>query len=168
MATAGYTTIGTLTDLTGTSGTINPVGAMITMPENGNITKLTAHVADTTISTGATCYVYAGSAGARGSSIIGVTIGATVTTSFQWLDFTFASPFPATNTTYWLQFNGDGGNGPGGDVGQIKYDVGGASNTSYNDSDLGVPIYGSNQYSFYATYTATAATTNRLSTLNAG
>lgn len=152
MATVGYTTIGTLIDATGTSSSNNPVGAMVTMTESGDMTKITGYVANTLSSSSSNCTIYTGGAGARNSSIVARTTFNTVTTTFGLVDFTFSSVFGVTAQTYWIQFNGDGGNGPGGDVGQIKYDIGGAANTSYNDNDFQIPVYGSNQYTLYATY----------------
>jgi hypothetical protein len=158
MATTGYTTQGTLTYLTGYSGGMNDPGLLITMPVSGSITKITAYVANTLSSTSSVCKLYAGSAGARGS-LLATTNTSTVTTSFQWLDFTFATPYSASATTYWLEFGGDGGNGPFGDIGQIKYNTGGGTNTSYALNDFAVPVYGTDQYSIYATYTASGGAT---------
>lgn len=159
MATSGYTTIGANTDPTGTGNNVNWPGAMITMTETGTITKITAYVANTVSSNTPKCVLYGGSAGARGSSILGSTNTATVTTSFGLVDFTFPSAFPAVATTYWLEFDGDGGNGPGGNVGQIKYDTGGPTNTSYLLSDVGSPQYDTKKYTVYATYTPTGSPT---------
>lgn len=152
MATAGYTTQGGTTENTGFSGNTNWPGGMITMPSAGDITKITAYCSNTVSSFSPRCTIYAGSAGARSSSVIGATTTSSTGTSFALTDFNFSSVFGASATTYWLQFEGDGGNGPGGNVGQIKYDAGGAANTSYVLSDIGVPVYDSKQYTLYATY----------------
>lgn len=150
MATVGYTTIGANT-AGGSSGANNFPGLMITMPIAGLISKITAYVANSTTSVNTTCKLYLGSAGALGA-LQATTTNSLVTTSFQWLDFTFASPFSAAATTYWLEFNCDGGNGPGGNIGNIKYDTGGVANTGYQRLDNTTPAYNSNQYSIYATY----------------
>lgn len=152
MSTAGYTTIGASTEQTGNSNNVNWVGAMVTMPVVGDITKLTVSCANTISSFSARCVIYSGSVGSRGSSVIGRTNIALTTTSFGLVDFPFSSVFSASATTYWLEFDGDGGNGPGGNIGELNYDIGGPTNTSYILSDLGNPQYGSKQYTFYATY----------------
>lgn len=152
MPTVGYTNIGANDFAAGSaSGTNNPTGLLITMPETGKINKITAYVATTISSKSIVCKIYAGTAGALGS-LLATTAASTVTTSFQWLDFTFNSFYSASATTYWLEFNGYGGDGPGTAVGHIKYDNGGAANTGYDKSDIGTPQYETNQYSIYATY----------------
>lgn len=161
MATVGYTTQGANTQQAGTAnGTVNPAGLLITMPIAGSITKISACVF-TSISgvpsgSGSiVCKIYAGTAGALGS-VLATTNVSTVTGTTAFIDFIFASAFSASATTYWLEFQGLGGNGPGTAVGNIKYDTGGASNTGYSKSDVQVPVYDTNQYSIYATYTPAA------------
>ncbi len=153
--TAGYTTIGASQYFTGSSGNTNPPGLMITVAAGGSLTKITAYVANSVSSNSSNASIYAGSAGARGALIASTNLN-TVTTSFGWVDFTFSSPVTVSATTYWIQFNGDGGNGPGGNVGEIAYDTGGAANTGYTLTDIGNPQYNTSQYSMYATYTPTA------------
>lgn len=155
MATAGYTNIGANTYMTGNANNTNWPGLKITLPVAGSITKITAHVANTVSSNNTMCKLYSDVAGLR-VLLLATTNNSTVTTSFQWLDFTFASPYSALATDYWLEFDGDGGNGPGGNRGQIKYDTGGGANTSYTLNDTGIPIYGTDQFSIYATYSPTA------------
>lgn len=153
MATVGYTTIGSAGTAGGSSGATNFPSLMITMPIAGSITKITAYVSNDVNSGGTSCSLYTGSAGALGA-LQSSTNNSTVTTTPQWLDFTFASPFAASATTYWLQFNCDGGNGPGGNRGSVAYDTGGATNTGYQRLDNSIPSYNTLQYSIYATYTA--------------
>lgn len=156
MAIVGYNSIGALQFAAGSgNGTNNATGLLIIMPEAGSITKITAYVATTVTGKNIACRIYAGSAGSRGA-LLATTNTSAVTTSFQWLDFTFTSPYSASATTYWLQFDGYGGDGPGTAVGQIKYDTGGAANSGYDLLDNGIPQYETNQYSIYATYTPTA------------
>lgn len=156
MALIGYQNIGANDFAAGSaSGVQNPTGLLITMTESGSITKITAYVATTITSKSITCRIYAGSAGSLGA-LQATTNTSTVTTTFQWLDFTFASAFSASATTYWLEFVGYGGDGPGTAVGHIKYDTGGAANSGYDKLDNGSPQYETNQYSIYATYTPPA------------
>lgn len=158
-ATLGYTTIGSNTFQAGTiNGTNNPVGLLITVPGSGTITKITAHVIESVSSGSLTAKIYSGSAGSRGA-LISTTNGATVTTTFGWVDFIFATPVSVSATTYWIEFSGDGGGGPGTNVASIKYDTGGAANSAYDVLDNSSVNYETNQYSIYATYTATPAST---------
>lgn len=152
MATAGYTTIGSNDYPLGSSSFYNPPGAMITMPEIGTITKITGYVNNTNGALSLTCGFYTGSAGSR-SSLLQTTSGTSVNTTPSWFDFSLPVPYSASATTYWLQFNGTAGNGPGGEVSHIRYDTGGATDTGYTLSDIGTPQYNTNQYSLYATYT---------------
>lgn len=152
--TFGYTSIGASEYSIGSSSLYNPPGLLGTLPANGDISKITVHTVATVGDAGTTCILYAGSAGSRGSSLA-TTNSNSVGTSYSWVDFTFASPYSATADTYWLHFNGDGANGPGGNVDNIHYDSGGATNTGYTLDDLGEPTYNTNQYSIYATYTET-------------
>lgn len=155
MATAGYTNIGASTANTGTgSGVANPVGLLITIPVLGNITKITGYVNMTTTTKNLTCSLYAGSSGSRGA-LQATSTATSVTSTPAWIDFTFASPFSASVTTYWLQFSGYGGDGPGTTIGQIAFDTGGAANTAYSVNDGGTPVFNTSQYSIYATYTPT-------------
>lgn len=158
MATAGYTTIGATAGSTGTAnGTNNPAGLLITMPESGSITKVTAYI-DTVIAgvplgSGTTvCKIYTGTAGAV-SSLVATTNTNTFNGTAAWVDFTLASAFPAAATTYWLQQDGLGGGGPATATGRIYLDTGGAANTGYFRDDGGTPAYNTNQFSLYATYT---------------
>lgn len=153
MATVGYTNIGASTYSAGTtSGGVNPAGLLITFPTAGIVSKITAYVATTVSSQSISCRIYSGSAGSLGT-LIATTATSTVTTSFGFVDFTFAIPLNVTATTYWIEFIGFGGGGPGTAVGQIKFDTGGATNSGYAKSDLQVPAYNTSQYSIYATYT---------------
>lgn len=164
MATLGYTSIG-VNQIGSSSGSINPNGLLITVPSSGQITKITAYVAESISSASLACALYSGSAGSRGSLITN-TNSSTVTTTFAWVDFTFASAQNVTAQTYWLQFNGDGGGGPGTNIASIKYDTGGATNSGYDLLDNGTPQYETNQYSMYATFTPTTGrpvATGRLS-----
>lgn len=160
MATVGYTSIGANDFGAGTaSGTNNPAGLLVTMPVAGNITKITAYVftviSGVPLGSGSIpCRIYAGTAGAVGA-LQATTNTSTVNGTAAWVDFTFAAPFSAAATTYWLQFDGLGGNGFGTAIGVIKYDTGGAANTGYDRLDNGTPQYETNQYSIYATYTPT-------------
>lgn len=155
MATAGYTSIGANTETAGTASTgPNPTGLLVTFPSVSTVSKITAYVRGTVGTTSTTCKLYAGSAGSRGA-LVSTSTSASVTTSFAWVDFVFSSPVAVSATTYWVQFDSAGGDGPGTNVDEIKYDTGGASNTSYSLDDFGVPGYGTRQYSMYATYTIT-------------
>lgn len=157
--TAGYSSIGASTYQAGTAtGNANPSGLLVTFASAGSVTKITAYVAENISSGSLTAKIYNGTAGSLGS-LISTTNAATVTTSFAWVDFTFASPVAVTAQTYWIEFSGDGGAGPGTNVASQKYDGGGAANTGYQKNDGGTPVYDSNQYSMYATYTASAAAT---------
>lgn len=152
MATVGYTNIGANTGSGNTNfGPASP-GLLITMPEAGSITSITAYCRTNLSTMSLACRIYAGTAGARGAEQA-VTNNANVTTSFGWVQFNFASPFAASATTYWLQWDGTGGSGPGTNVGEYRYDSGGAADSGYVLSDLFAPLYNSNQYSIYATYT---------------
>lgn len=147
---AGYNVIGANTYTTGTSSFINPPGLMITIPIASGITKFSAYVANTLSSDSINFSIYSGTPSVRGS-LLTSSLPATVTTSFGWVDFSFASPFSVAAGTYWIQFNGDGGTGPGGNVSQIKYDPNtGLGGTSYFQGDAST-IYGKDQYSMYAT-----------------
>ena len=158
MATIGYTSIGASTEGAGTAnGTNNPAGLLITMPTAGLVSKITARVL--TMISGipagsgsSTAKIYAGSAGSLGS-LVATSASNTFNGTETWVDFTFSSPVSVTATTYWIEFSGLGGGGPGSAYGNIKYDTGGGSNTGYSKSDLGVPTYNTKQYSLYATYT---------------
>lgn len=149
--TTNYSTIGTNNSAVGTASNCNNPGLLITMPVSGTITKFSAYVANSTGTAAGNFSLYAGSAGARGALITGSNTGS-ITTSFAWVDFTLASPYSAAAGTYWIQFNGQCGNGPGGNLSTIKSDTGGASNTGYSLSDIGAVVYNTNQYSMYATY----------------
>lgn len=164
MATLGYTSIGVNQIGSSTSST-NPNGLLITVPSSGTITKITAYVAENVSSASLSCGLYSGSAGSRGT-LISSTNTSTVTTSFGWVDFTFASAQNVTAQTYWLQFNGDGGNGPGANIASIKYDTGGATNSGYDLLDNGTPNYETNRYSMYATFITPASLTNITSISN--
>lgn len=164
MATAGYTSIGANNEQVGTAnGTNNPAGLLITMPVAGSISKITAYV-NTTISGvpsgsgSTTCSIYAGTSGSLGS-LLSSTNSNTFNGTAAFVDFTFASAYSASATTYWIEFTGLGGGGGGTAVGNIKYDTGGGANTSYLKNDVGTPAYGTNQYSLYATYTASGGST---------
>lgn len=157
MALVGYQNIGANTFQAGTGiGVNNPTGLLITMPQAGSITKITAYVAMTSTTKSIVCRIYSGSAGSRGT-LQATTNSSSVTSSFAWIDFTFASAFNAAATTYWLQFDGYGGDGPGTTIGEIKYDTGGATNSGYDLLDNGTPQYETNQYSIYATYDPSVA-----------
>lgn len=156
MATVGYQTIGANTYSAGTgNGRANPAGLLITMPTAGTITTITAHVAMSSTSKSLTCSVYLGSAGSLGA-LQATSNTAVVTSSFAWIDFTLGTPFVAAATTYWLEFSGYGGDGPGTTTGLLKYDTGGAANSGYDKLDNGIPNFEANQYSIYATYTPAA------------
>jgi hypothetical protein len=158
-ATVGYATIGANTQNAGSaSGTGNPTGLLVTMPTTGSITKITAYVAMTSTSKNLFARIYSGSAGSRGS-LLATSNSTLVTSTFGWVDFTFATPYAASATTYWLEYSGYGGDGPGTSFAQIKYDTGGATNTGYDLSDIGVPQYETNRYSMYATYTTSGGGT---------
>lgn len=152
MATAGYTSIGVNTETCGSgSGVNNPVGLLITMPEAGSISMITARVNMTSTTKSIFCRLYDGSAGALGA-LQATSNSTSVTSAEAWYDFIIASPFNASATTYWIEFLGYGGDGPGTTLGQIKYDTGGGANTGYSKNDSGTPAYNTRQYSLYATY----------------
>lgn len=153
--TAGNTNIGANTYTMGSNNFYNPPGVMITVTAAGSITKVSAYVRNTVSAQALSAALYAGSANSRGA-LIATTNTTSVGTTFGWVDFTFATPQSVSATTYWLHFNGTGGNGPGGNVSEMKYDTGGAANTGYILSDVGSPIYSTDNYSMYATYTPTA------------
>lgn len=153
--TAGYTTIGASTAGNGTTNDCNDNGLLITIPSAGTMTKITAYVSNNLSTTNGNATLYAGSAGSRGAFIANTQAGS-VTTSFAWVDFTFAVPQAVSATTYWIEFSGQCGGGPGTNVSSIRYDTGGGSNTSYQENDVLVPVYSTRQYSMYATYTPDA------------
>ena len=163
-STLGYTTIGASEYQTGTPGSQNPAGLMITVPSAGTISKISAHVRNNNSTVALAARLYAGSAGSLGS-LIATTQTSNVTTSYAWVDFTFATPQSVSATTYWIEFVGDGGNGPGGNLSFIHFDGGGASNTGFTKNDFGVPVYDGNQYSIYATYTATGGSSPTTATV---
>lgn len=153
--TAGYTTIGASTAGNGTTSDCNDNGLLITIPSAGTMTKVTAYVANNLSTADGSATLYAGSAGSLGA-LIATTQTNSVTTSLAWVDFTFAVPQSVSATTYWIEFDGQCAGGPGTNVSAIRYDSGGASNTSYQKSDVNVPVYSTRQYSMYATYTPDA------------
>lgn len=152
MATFGYTTIGGSTYAAGSNNSTNPPGLLITLDQVYDLEKITAHVKNTVSSSSQTCKLYAGSAGALGS-LLATTNTASVTTTFAWVDFTFATPYNAASNTYWIEFFPDGNNGPGGNASQIHYDAGGGADTAYRKTDFGIPSYNTDQFSIYATGT---------------
>lgn len=154
MATAGYTTIGANTQSAGTQNfTNNPQGLLISFPSPATVSQISAYVAMTSSSRLIACKIYTGSAGSRGT-LVATTNNSSVTNTFGWVDFPFASSPSVSATTYWIEFEGYGGDGPGSSTAQIKYDTGGATNTGLNQDDFGVPQYNTFQYSLYATYTS--------------
>lgn len=164
----GYTSIGANTEKAGGSSSAqNPTGLLITIPSSGTISKITAYVDVNTSNADITASLYTGSAGSRGT-LVTTTNTTNVTTSFGWYDFTFSSPVAVTAGTYWIQWDSYGGNGPGTPFGNIKYDTGGDTNTSYLVSDVNVPQYNTKQYSLYTTFTADQQlTTHSLVSINA-
>ncbi len=156
MATAGYTSIGASSVATGSTTAQNPDGLLVTIPQSASIQKITVYTSNKQSTSSQTCNIYSGSAGSRNSSVLGTTQISSVTTTAQWIDFPFSPNFPASGQTYWLEYVGDGANGPGGDFGNIFYDTGGATNSGYIVNDIGAPQYNTNQFSMYATYTPNA------------
>jgi len=151
MAAIGYTTIGSSTKNCGTpTGVENEVGLLITIPAAGVISKITAYVNMTSGTENISCTIYSGSAGSLGSAISTTTSHSVGTAA--WVDFIFTDPVVVSPTTYWLQFFGWGGDGPGTAIAQIAYDSGGSTNSSYQRDDFDDPSYGTDQYSMYATY----------------
>lgn len=144
----GYDTIGSNDYNTGGSSFINEPGLLITT-SGGSCNSLFAYVRNTTTTNNRTMRLFEGSAGSRGS-LVATTNSASVSTTYGWVEFTFASTQTLSAGTYWIQFDGDGDNGPGGNVSQIKYDTGGATDSGYTENDFQVPIYNTNQYSMYA------------------
>lgn len=155
--TFGYTSIGASTANAGTTGGVNnPTGLLGTLTEAGSISKITAYTSVTTGTSNIASKLFAGSAGSRGA-LIDTTNTTSNNTTPQWLDYTFASPYSGSATTYWLDYQGAGGGGPGTPVGRIAYDTGGGANTSYTTTDVGALVYGTDIFSIYATYTATVS-----------
>ena len=155
--TIGYSTIGASIQNAGSaSGSNNPGGLLVTFPSAAQVTKLTAYVRMTSTTRSVTASIYAGSAGSRGA-LVKTSSASSVTSTPGWVDFTFATAANVTATTYWIQFDGYGGDGPGTSFAQINYDTGGASNTGYVVNDLGTPVYNTQKASIYATYTPSAA-----------
>lgn len=156
-ATAGYTNIGASSFQAGTQNTTNnPTGLLITIPVGGGtVTDIQAYVgmgSGTGSSQNISCKLFNGSAGTVGS-LVATTNASTVTTTFGWVTFTFSSGVALSAGTYWLEYEGFGGNGPGSSVGFIHYDTGGVTNTGYDRLDNGTPSFETNQYSIYADYT---------------
>lgn len=152
--TAGYNTIGGADSAISTTNFNNPSGLQITLPVGGMVTKASAAVKAASGTHAFVIKIYNDSAGTRGSLISTSNASATVGTTYSFVDVTFASPPTLSAGTYWLEVVESTGN-PG--VTNQATDTGGAANSSYFLSDVGVPQYGTNKYSTTLTYTPNAS-----------
>lgn len=150
MATAGYTTQGANTRNIANGSNQNNVGLLITLPTRGVVTSVSFYGKYTTTVKTALVFIYSGSAGSRGSQLFASSSSNLASTSYTLENRTLAPTLSAG--TYWLEVNIDSA-GPGTGTGDLAYDTGGASNTSYILNDLGVPSYSTDQYSVFITYT---------------
>jgi len=151
--TFGYTTQGASTAQIAGTTTLNPVGILGTLSESGDITSISAYLKYRTTNRDWYGSLYTGSAGSRGSLEGDTDVNFIGSTSFTLNTLNFPSPLSKTAGTYWLHVITDV-LGPGTGGSDIAYDTGGASNTGYQESDIGAPVYNTNRYSIYATYTA--------------
>lgn len=151
MATAGYTTQGATTVQVCTTVNDDPIGLLITLPTSGVLTNASGYADYTTTPKPLSFQIYSGTAGNKGSLLYSSSTSNTSSTSFTLEGRTFTSPLLGAGT-YWLQMN-ISSQGPGTGVGNATFDTGGASNTGYQLSDVGVPTYNTNQYGMYITYT---------------
>lgn len=150
MALVGYNTIGANDSTLATSTLFNPDGLQVVIPDGGTVTKASAAVKNTSGSHNFNIAIFNDSAGTRGTLVSTSNVSANVGTTYAFVDVTFTSPPTLLAGTYWLQVAEGTGN-PGTTL--HAFDTGGASNTGYQLSDLGVPQYNTNKYSVTLTYT---------------
>lgn len=156
--TFGYTSQGASDATIVNSSQENPVGLLGTLSEDGDIASISTYVKYTTQTKNVGGRIYAGSAGSLGSFQNATFLGAINSTSYE-LETVAISPEPSkTATTYWLEVYGNS-EGPSTGAALLAYDTGGATDTGYQKDDFSTPQYNTNQYSIYATYTATGSET---------
>ncbi len=155
MATIGYTSQGALEFNAVTGAQENPVGLKVTLPVDGLFSSASFYGRRTLGNKNVTIAIYSDAAGTRGSLLYTTQTGLINIASPVLYTMNFASPPTLTAGTYWLQVNiATAGAGAGN--GFVNYDTGGAANSAYSLDNGGTPVYDTNQYSVFATYTSVA------------
>lgn len=149
--TAGITTLGSLDKQVTSSAFDNPYGLLVTVVAGTTVTLNSASFYAKAANTAraAAVHIYSGSAGSRGSLLYTSSSSNLSSTSYALETRTFTAA-TLTAGTYWIDVDiqpiGSGS-------AFVAYETGGASNTSYTTSDVGVLTYGTDKPSMYITYT---------------
>jgi hypothetical protein len=154
--TFGYTTIGESIFGVGASTYKIMCGELGTLSESGDISSISVACYSSSADD-ARSFIYSGSAGSRGT-LLATTNFETIGTSPGWYQHDFSTAYSASADTYWLAWEGIGGNGPKGASGSIYYDTGGTTDGAFQERDdsSGFISYDTVEFSIYATYTEAA------------
>lgn len=153
----GYTSQGANTYSIVSGSNQNPAGLKFTLISSAIIKSASGYAKYTTNAKSLSFGIYSDSAGERGS-LLGATAASDMTnTSYVVETRGFNAPLILAAGDYWLEMS-IASEGPGTGNGDIAYDTGGASNSSYTLDDLSVPTYGTSQFSMWVNFGGVATT----------